>query len=309
MRASFSVGYDGVLADLRRILDCSRKVASVYTGGPAGRIGGGRPQHAKTLAGLAPQIEFAHRRGVSFEIAMNAPCGIPDRTDRVWWRRTRDYVRELAALGVDAVIVSHPFLMDLVKTHTRMRVVASTICEVMNARSARWYERLGADVLIPSMNVNKDLAALRAMRRALKTTRLRIMVNEHCLGDCPWRRFHHAHYAHSDSELDYHANCKRAYLKEPWLLLTNSAVRPEDLGRYEGIADEFKIVGRLTPISDLLLRVKAYSEGRFRGNYVRLLDSKLAAELSIPNQVLDGLAGPVRESRCRALWESAGSRR
>jgi len=289
MNAVFSVGYNGKLDELKKIIESSNKVKTVMTGGVAGKIGGGRPQYVKSLDVLAKQIEYAHSKGVSFELALNAPCGLKDKSDKNWWNSIQKYIKALEKLDVDSVIVSHPFIIDLVKSYTKMKITVSTICEIMTVRSALYYEKLGADVITPSMNLNMNIKELKLMKKTLTKAILRIMLNEHCLGDCPWRRFHHNHYAHSNTEIDYHVNCKKMYLNNPYLLLTNNAIRPEDMHYYKDITNNFKIVSRLVFIDDILIRIKAYSEGKFKGNYVQLFDLKLSSVFYIPNEQLNGL--------------------
>jgi collagenase-like PrtC family protease len=299
-----SVGYSAGAGDLQRLLEASDCIFSVYTGGLAGKIAGGRPQYLTELDTLKKNIAMAHERGVRFEIALNAPCGLESKSNTGWWQEIRDYLRQLEECGVDYIIASHPFLMSLVKEHTKMKVVASTICEITTVRSALYYEEIGADVIIPSMNVNYDLQVLHGMRSKLKNAGLRIMVNEHCLGDCPWRRFHHSHYAHSNEERDYHMQCKTMFLKKPYLLLTNNFIRPEDIRNYLDITHDFKIVGRLVPVDDLVSRIKAYSEGTYEGNSVELVDSGLAKIFNIPNNKLDGLF--EHKKRCDRICNECG---
>lgn len=296
-----SVGYSAGPDDLERLLDASDCLHSVYTGGLAGRIAGGRPQYLSELDTLKESVKLAHEKGVKYEIALNAPCGLEPKSNTAWWQDIRDYLKQLEACGVDDIIASHPFLMKLVKETTGMKVVASTICEINTVRSALYYEEIGADVIIPGMNANYDLKTLEGMRSKLKNAALRIMVNEHCLGDCPWRRFHHNHYAHSNEERDYHFQCKTRFFTKPYLFLTNSFIRPEDLGNYLHITRDFKIVGRLVPLPDLLARVKAYSEGAYEGNSIELVDSGLAKHFYIPNLELDGLF--AKKKQCGRLCD------
>jgi collagenase-like PrtC family protease len=284
-----AVGYSGTKEDLEKILDASEKIQAVYTGGLAGKIQGGRPQYVNSLNELEEQVEYASSRGVKFEIALNAPCGLPDKSNREWWNDTANYLQDIESIGVHAIIASHPFIMSLTKEKTEMEVIASTICEVITTRMALHYEKIGADIIIPSMNANMNLRELRMMKRSLKKSRLRLMVNEHCLGDCPWRRFHHNHYAHSNTECDYHANCKSAYYNDPYLLLTNNAIRPEDIHNYFDITRDIKIVGRLVDIDTLVMRIQAYDREEFDGNFIDLLDSTTSMMFNIPNKSLDGL--------------------
>ena len=77
MDLQFNIGYNGRIEDLRVLLDKSDKIGSVYTGGKSDKIRGGRPQYIENLDVLSRQVQMAHDRGVSFEIALNAPCGSP----------------------------------------------------------------------------------------------------------------------------------------------------------------------------------------------------------------------------------------
>jgi collagenase-like PrtC family protease len=289
MDLRFNIGYNGKIEDLRFLLEQSDKIGSVYTGGISDKIRGGRPQYINDLDTLSKQVQMAHDRNVSFEIALNAPCGFKEKTDKAWWQGIKQYIKDLHRCGVDSIIASHPFLMNVVKAATPMKVVASTICEISTVRSALHYEQLGADVIIPSMSVNYELDILELMVKHLKKAKLRIMLNEHCLGDCPWRRFHHNHYSHSNREMDYHMNCKKQFLKNPYLMLTNSAIRPEDVIHYKHITSDFKIVGRLVPIDNLVRRIQAYHSGSFEGNFISLIDHHLSQYWDIPNSELTGL--------------------
>lgn len=299
-----SVGFSGSTEDLEKILNLSEELSSVYTGGLAGKIAGGRPDYLKSLDTIEKNGKLAHAREVKYEIALNAPCGLESKENKSWWEDIIRYLKELEMCGVDYIIASHPFIMQAVKENTDMKVVASTICEAATVRSAMYYESIGADVIIPSMNINYNIEVLEQMRDSLEHASLRIMVNEHCLGDCPWRRFHHNHYAHHNEEFEYHVNCKSMFYKNPYLILTNNYIRPEDIHRYETITNEFKIVGRLKPIDTLVRIIQAYSKEEFKGNSVELTDLGLAKYFSIPNDQLDGLFD--KKIRCNKVCKNCG---
>lgn len=313
------VGYSGKIEDLEQIVNCSSPVGSVYAGGLEGQFAGGRPLYMTSLKALAKQVEFAHRHDVEYEVALNAPAVAPEFSDKQWWREMEAYLHELETLGVDRVIVSHPLIMDLVKARTGMQLVISTICEIMTARAALYYEKMGGDVIIPSMNANMNRDELLRMKHALKHAKLRIMVNERCLGDCPWRKAHFDQVAQRTHNREYaydryFLNCHRMFYKEPHLLLTNNAIRPEDLGRYKEITEDFKIVGRQAPVSETLARIRAYGDEQFDGNYVSLIVARLAPHIRIPNKALDGLIEKKFNcskicddcGHCRMLFETVG---
>lgn len=297
MKPVFNVGFSGNKQDLEWLLETSGRIESVYTGGLDKMIAGGRPQYCSSLKEIEELVRVASDRKVTFEIALNSPCGIENTTNYEYWNMVRNYLKDLEKIGVNGIIASHPFIMSEVKASTNMQLTASTICEIQTCRSAIYYENLGADIIVPSMNCNYRLDLLLDMKKALKRARIRLMVNEHCLGDCPWRRFHHSHYAHSSNAFDYHLKCKKVYWNNPHLLLTNSVIRPEDLHHYNEITNEFKIVGRQVPIEVLTKVVRAYDGEQYDGNYVELFDITMAHKYLIDNQKLGQLF--YNKSKCR----------
>jgi len=285
----FTVGTTGELADLERLLDASERIAGVYTGPPMGCLGGGRRQHAASWWALGTFAARAHARGVRVEIAFNAP-DVPTRDHRSWWTTAEDDLRALEGAGVDGVIVAHPFLLEAARAVSGLTVAVSTIAEVKSARMAGWWASLGADRIVLSAEMNKDPEAIRRTRRSLPASvALTLMANEHCLGGCPWRPGHYLCTAKSDRELDYHMKCKGSFAIEPWRVLANNTVRPEDIHLYTGLVDEVKILGRAAPIDLVIERVRAYDSGVYEDNYVRLIDHRLAEHIQVPNAALEGL--------------------
>jgi peptidase U32 len=303
-KPSFSIGFNGSLSDLEQILQTNAAIESLYSGGLHGIIAGGRPQYADSINKIKQCIDLAHENNILYEIALNSPCGLHEHSDTDWWNSILDYLKLLEDCGTDRIIASHPFIIDIVKSKTKMQVVASTICEINEGRMAEYYENIGADIIIPSMNINFKLNKLAEIKSMLKHAKIRIMLNEHCLGDCPWRRFHHSHYAHSNQEYDYHINCKKLFMKAPYLILTNNCIRPEDINQYQNITDNFKIVGRLVDIKKLCKRIVAYEEQSFDENYVDLCDEGLANVSYIANKKLTDLF--IHKSTCQFDCKKCG---
>lgn len=318
MDYKLSVGYNGKFEALEKIINASEKVKNVYTGGVRNKISGGRYQYANTLDELKNQINYAHDHGVNYSVTLNGPCGVHKQSDTLWWNDVRDYLLSIEDAGADNVIISHPFVMELAKKETHMCVMASTICEVTNTRSALYYQSFGADVLCPSVSINYDLEALRSIKKALKgKTSLKLLVNEYCLGNCPYRRFHQAHLSHANEpgyDIDYPMHCTRVYKENPYLYLTNNAIRPEDLKNYEDISDEFKLIGRTTNSDDLVTMVKGYSDGHYEGNLLDLIDKASSQNFYIDNKKLDGIFEKKTQCKfecsecdyCKELYKKVG---
>lgn len=285
-----SVGYDGTRSSLEHLLSLSECVTNLYTGGPANGIQGGRQQYMHDLCAFEKQAQYASDQGASIHVTLNAPFAPSPSSDKAWWRRFHELLQDLESSGISGVILSHPFLIQSAKNHTGLHITASTIAEISTPQTARYFEQLGADTIVPAVDLNMHPDQLIQIKHALKRANLRLMVNEHCMADCPYRRFHFNSLNDTQACRDFHMNCKKQFFGSPHLILANNIIRPEDILRYSEITNEFKLVGRQLPLEEQAKRVRAYSEQRFNGNYLDLSDDRqLAANIHIPNIHLDSL--------------------
>jgi collagenase-like PrtC family protease len=289
MDVKLDVGYRGILDDLKQILEF-KTVTSVYTGGVKNIITGARSQYISSLSALERQISYCHSKNVQMNLALNSPCHIPDKNDTPAWKKLISYIKDVESAGVDGVIISHPFLMEMVKEQTDMNLIVSTICDVKNGRSALYYENMGGDVVVPSMNVNWDFKALTDIQSACRKMKLRIMVNQYCLPDCPWQKFHYNHLAHGGMDEDYFTHCVPVYLKNPALFLMNSAIRPEDIPLFTDFTKDFKISSRICPVEYTVKMIQAYSDQKYGGNFLDLFGSEFSNKLYIDNTKLGDVA-------------------
>ncbi len=302
-----SVGFSGKSTELlRKYFDCSDYIDDIYTGG-APIIGSGRIQYQSSLNTLSEYVNVAHKNKATLSITLNSPVGIKERNDNDWWEKIKAYLLSLEDIGVDKIIASHPFLISTVKMHTKMKVVASTISEISNARSAKYYEDFGADIIVPSTNINFDIEELKRIRSVLKEAEIKLLANEVCLGNCPWRKFHHNYISstrQAGTDSDYAMMCSQKYITHPHLFLTNNAIRPEDLGKYNGITNYFKLTGRSVSEDVILKMIRIYSNGYYDGNYLDFLDERFASKFYIPNELLSDLH--FHKNMCKKNCEDCG---
>lgn len=300
MEYKLSVGFNGDLDLLEKIYeDKENKIGTLYTGGYLKEVTSGRYQHSKSEQELKRIVEAVHDKNSRLAITLNSPCNIPPLSEKQWWENAKNYLKHLESIGVDTAIIAHPFIMSLAKENTNLSVAASIICDVNTPRGALYYEDMGADVIVPSSSINYDLKQLKKIKDNLKKAKLALLVNEACLGNCPWRRFHQNALSHADRkgyDLDYAMSCTNLYRKNPYMMLTNNVVRPEDLKEYEGISDMFKLVGRTTDEETLLKMIHAYSTESYHGNLVEIVDKGFSEFINLPNNQLDSLF--VQKSSC-----------
>ena len=110
--------------------------------------------------------------------------------------------------------------------------------------------------------------------------KLCLLVNSGCLRFCPGQIFHDNAVAH-DTEIRERRNlsgwnphvCWNLYRHGPESLaefLRSTWIRPEDLPRYEGLADLFKLATRQH--SHPRMVIDAYTSGRYSGNLLNLTE-------------------------------------
>lgn len=300
MEYKLSVGFNGNLELLDKLFeDKDNKIGTLYTGGFLKEVTSGRYQHssdAKTLEKIATAI---HDKGAEVAVTLNSPCNIPPLEEKQWWNKVKEYLKTLDSIGIDTAIIAHPFIMSLAKENTSLEVVASIICDINSVRGALYYEDMGADVVVPSSSVNYDLELLKNIKKNLRHAQIKLLVNEACLGNCPFRRFHQNTLAHATRpgyDIDYAKSCTEVYTKNPHMMLTNNVIRPEDLSKYEGISNFFKLVGRTTDEETLLKMVHAYSTESYQGNLVEIVDKGFSEFINLPNDKLEHLF--VQKAKC-----------
>ena len=291
MNYTLSVGFNGDIELLKNTLEeFKNKIETIYTGGYLKEVSSGRFQFSDGKDTLKNIIDIAHSYGTKVAITLNSPCNVRPKDDKKWWDELKKYLIDLETIGVDSVIVAHPFIMEIVKKYTKLELIASIICDVTSVRSALYYESMGADVIVPSSSINYDLELLKDIKNNLKKARIKLLVNEPCLGNCPWRKFHHNAICHAKEkgyDKDYAEKCIGIYKKNPYYMLTNNVIRPEDLKKYEGICDYFKLIGRTTDSDSLYKMIKAYSTECYKGNLNDIVDKGFSQTINLPNEKLE----------------------
>ncbi|MFQ5519906.1 MAG: U32 family peptidase [Candidatus Methylomirabilia bacterium] len=252
---------------------------------PVDPLGGGRASYMLaplSKRGLAAHVREAHRHGIRFNYLLNAAC----LDNREWTRRGQRQIRSLldwlVEMGVDAVTVSLPYLLDLIKrSYPQLRVTVGVFAGVDHVEKARMWEELGADcITLESLSVNRRFSLLASLRKSVECD-LMLLVNTNCLQFCPFARAHMVALSHASQAghpsrgflLDYcFLRCSRMKLTDPVNYIRSDWIRPEDLREYEALGyDRFKLAERNAPTEIMARRVRAYSEGRYDGNLLDLV--------------------------------------
>lgn len=247
-------------------------------------IGGGRM--AFTLPSISKQyvanyVKKIHQHNLKFNYLLNSTCLGNIEWSRAGQREICRFLDWLLSINVDSITVSMPYLLQLIKErYPRFKVYISNQVGISSLMEAKYWQDLGADRLTLSVHkVNRDFKLLVAMKRSLKC-QIQLIVNLHCLKDCPFWLYHGTSSSHS-SQLGRGSNrlvidysfimCSLMRLKDPVEFLRSGWIRPEDIRYYEEIGiDRFKLVNRTMPTDDIVSIIKAYTNRRHEGNLLDL---------------------------------------
>ena len=227
-------------------------------------------------------VAAARAKGIGFNYLLNPACMDNREYTRQGQREIEALLEYIESAGVSAVTISLPFLLPVIKKrHPKLKVRVGVYARVDGMAKARFWEDGGADcITLESLSVNRDFALLAALRKAL-SIELQLIVNANCQLFCPLSGQHMVNLSHASQKghptrgfmIDWCVmKCSYDKLKDPVQYLRSEFIRPEDLGLYREIGyDSFKILERGAPTPVLTRRVKAYSEGRYDGNLLDLI--------------------------------------
>lgn len=257
-------------------------VAEVFGKFSADAVGGGRPSYMGTpltKTDLAAYVSALDRQGIAFNYLLNSSCLGNREWGRRWQKKLTRLLESLGAMGIRRLTVSTPYLLERVKTtFPEFYVKVGIFAQIDTPRRARFWRDLGADALtLESFSINRDFAALRAIRQAADCD-LQLIANHPCLPNCPMQSYHQNGFAHSSDGsrnlfIDYcFLNCTLKRLEDPSMLIKAGWIRPEDTEFYEAMGyDNFKLLERGMPSPELLKRVEAYSRRRSGENLAELI--------------------------------------
>ncbi len=292
----FAVGYqqtgDGesfpaIVADYRPHIE---EVYFSWPGMASGRgtLGCGRQgRDWSTQARIEEDLAALRELGARLDLLFNANCYGEEALSESLADEVSCVIDHLVDVceGPDVVTTTSPFVAHVVKTRfpgletrasVNMRIGTTGAMEAV----AQWF-----DGFYLQRDVQRDPARVRQVYAWCQAhgKKLCLLVNSGCLRYCPGQVFHDNLVAHTDG-IDAHRNlegfdphvCSNLYRDPERLVafLKSTWIRPEDLGRYAGIADLFKLATRQH--SHPRMVIDAYVKGAFQGNLLNLTEPGFA---------------------------------
>lgn len=249
-------------------------------------IGGGRASnylHKLDKSNFEKHVRKTREAGINFNYLLNSACLDNKNQDSEWIKNTVEFIKYLKTVGVNHLTICNPYLLELVKKYFPQDFVVriSSFACIDTFAKAKYWDEMGADILcLDFCKVNRNFAMLEYMVNNLKC-KIELLCTNSCLKDCPMIHTHVNDLAHASSSLEknlhkyedwglnfcqkYQLNHLEEYIKSPW-------IRPEDIEKYEEIGIEhFKITERVFSTDSLVKRVKAYTDRKYDGNLLDLI--------------------------------------
>lgn len=251
-------------------------------------VGGGRPSlilPSVNRKKLRNHIDKCHNKDIEFNYLLNATCSGNKELIGKSHREITQLIDEVVEDGADSVTVATYNMLDIVKSQfPDLKVSASIFLNGTNITNVLKIEERGANQITLGYNFTRNFGLLKKISSLIKDeTSIRLLANNVCLHDCPYRIPGHANLlSHSSTSKDpstgftidpYTLNCGMEKLKDPAEFIMSDWIRPEDVKEYKEIKNlSLKLTDRARPTDWLVNVVKAYSEEKYEGNLFDIIN-------------------------------------
>jgi collagenase-like PrtC family protease len=259
----------------------NNRIREVYLSGPQEYSASGRSCPEMRVNEFTEIVDKIHSQGLRVNLLMNPTCEGSDWYSPNALKQKMEYLRQMhEEHGVEGVTIANPiYVREVRRWLPDIEICASVLGDIDCVQRAVLFNRAGANVITPDVNINRDLRLLKDIKEATNAE-LKLMVNEGCLYKCPYRKFHFNYVSHKSKEAStvdslFFDDCLSMSADEPAQILRSCWIRPEDVSKYSEITSFFKIVGRESPRSKVIRCVEAYLQESWDGNLFDILCSSL----------------------------------
>jgi len=277
------VGSRGNFNSTKAIIEGTEgRIAEVYLSVENTRFGSGRNfVHEVDIPEIARQVSFAGKYNVKISLAFNTVCFGKKKFCRSFQQDLRHLMRELESIGIDRIIVSDPYIMEIIMDEVpEVKIIVSVFSEVDSINRLEFYNRMGVDRIIIPHELNRNLGRLKEfVEKSLCD--LEVILNLGCSHYCARADCHSMFTGHYTDAMRrkvfgdcYNAWCNKFKLDRPRDFLSQDWIRPEDVYRYEEIGIKyFKIAGRATSTTWVIRAANAFLDRKYSGNIFNLIST------------------------------------
>lgn len=287
----FSVPYNNdpeTLPEVFRMKEQNgNRIREIYLSGPQEHSGSGRIAPEMDFSEFTHIVDSIHREGIRVNLLLNSVCEGSDWYSPAALSSTMDYLKQAHENhGVEAVTIANPlYIREVRRRFPSIEICASVLGDIDCVQKAVIFKKAGADAITPDVDINRNLTLLKKIKDRTGLE-IKLMVNEGCLFQCAFRKFHFNYISHKSRKPGagkgvksednvFSLNCIQLSKTDPSQILKSGWIRPEDARRYGEITGYFKIVGRTSSKSMLLRAVSAYLNENWNGDLLELMAGNL----------------------------------
>ncbi len=286
----FSIPYNNDLETLSEIFQRKElkgnRIKEIYLSGPQQFTGAGRIVPEMAFEEFTNVVDKIHKEGIRVNLLLNSICEGSEWYSAQALKSTMDYLEKVHGdHGVEAITIANPLYIREARKHfPKIEITASVLSDIDCVQKAVVFRKAGADVITPDVNINRNLGLLKKIKAATQAE-IKLMVNEGCLFQCPFRKFHFNYISHKSKNPGsqglnaednvFSLNCIQLTRNDPSQILKSCWIRPEDARKYEEITSYFKIVGRTSSKSMIIRCLEAYMQESWDGDLMELMAGNL----------------------------------
>lgn len=244
----FTIGYNGEPDFTEKVLlPFQDYISSVYAAPPEAM---GMPNARKVMPGRPESLlafrEQCKQEQIEFNLLFNFDAiAFPDTMFLEQLFFITDFFKP------DMVTVSNTFVMDAFLEQTEYKVNLSIIFNIPSLNQLAMVMENDFAHKIVSYNIAKSKTFspkyIRSVREKYPELRLKLMLNEGCVIECPDQHFHSGCLSMSPRGFNVHDSlfyCRKLKPEQYWRFLTGQYIPPKFLANYCELADEFKVACR-----------------------------------------------------------------
>lgn len=218
--------------------------------------------------------------GIKSQLVMNSTCDGSSGLEATFFREMTEYLQSLVDLGLHSIIVVNPvYISEIKKRLPSLEIESSVNCYVKTVEHAQHLKLLGIAVLHVDNDINRDIRRIKKIRAATGL-RIKVLLNEACLSNCPFEKMHWNFVSHQGSVsrapmvsgIFIERWGLRFFSRDPARIFKAQFIPPDGVRYYKDFVDCFKIAGRDVSTDLVEFRLASYIAERFTGNLVALLD-------------------------------------
>ncbi len=289
LKYDVGTNFDLRIFDIIKEADTKKRITNIYGKLKNDGLPGGRA--TSTIADLTEQqfadyLKLCRDNGLTFNYLINPLCMGQSELDPDEGANIRNTIHKLYDMGVREFTINSPSLIKYVKkTFNDVRVTLGLYAYPVSIQQVEYWRNWGVDEITLDHGFNRKFDKLRNLMTFYKDSdfAMRVIANNFCLRECPYRLTHGSFVGHSDPKamsMDYSLiNCEYRKIANPKAMLTAEWIRPEDVHCYEELAEEtgyrnfsLKLVERNAPTAFIERVIRAYCAESYKGNLLDILN-------------------------------------